>query len=175
MSAFLAQSKDEVLARGGRSRSLSCGPTERELGEGGILSVELTTSGQRAAPRAGEGTGSSCSIREKAWRRRQSAFCTKDSSRKGAIKWRCHQRQRSHCQILPAACRNCLSLAGTKLLLILAGIHDTDILEFVFLNEKKKKQLELTILKEEKCACLLTCGLQIAYNSITVCHQNISA
>ena len=146
MSTFLAQSKDEVSARGGRSRPLSCGPTERELGEGGILSVALTTPGQRAAPRAGEGAGSSCSIREKAWRRRQSALqgmqsasCMKDSSRKGVIKWRLHQRQRSHCQILPAACRGCLSSAGTKLLLILAGIHETDILEFVFLNEKKKK------------------------------------
>ena len=39
-----------------------------------------------------------------------------------------------------------------------------------------KKKTWLTIMREEKCACLQTCGLQIAYNShITVCHQNTSA
>ena len=32
----------------------------------------------------------------------------------------------------------CLSLQGTKLLLILAGVHETDILEFVLLHEKNK-------------------------------------
>ena len=43
-----------------------------------------------------------------------------------------------------------------------------------FLVEKKKTWL--IIIREEKCACLQTRGLQIAYNSpITVCHQNISA
>lgn len=39
-----------------------------------------------------------------------------------------------------------------------------------------EKKTWLTIMREEKCACLQTCGLQIAYNShITVCHQNTSA
>ena len=39
-----------------------------------------------------------------------------------------------------------------------------------------KKKTWLIIIREEKCACLQTRGLQIAYNSpITVCHQNISA
>jgi hypothetical protein len=67
----------------------------------------------------------------------------------------------------------CLSLAGTKLLLILARIHETDILEFVFPHEKNPW---LAIIRKEKCACLQTCGLKIAYNShITVCHQNTSA
>ena len=49
-----------------------------------------------------------------------------------------YQRQCSHCQTLPVVGRGCLSLAGTRLLLILAGIHETDIWEFVFLGEKKK-------------------------------------
>lgn len=65
------------------------------------------------------------------------------------------------------------SLAGSKLLLVLAGIHGSDILEFVFPLEKslishhKRRNVQ---------AGLQTCGLQIAYNShITVCHQNTLA
>lgn len=100
--------------------------------------------------------------------------CLKHSSRKHVIKWRHHQRQCSHCQTLPVVGRGCLSLAETRLLLILARIHEIDIWEFVFLGGKKKTWL--IIIREEKCACLQTRGLQIAYNSpITVCHQNISA
>lgn len=103
----------------------------------------------------------------------------KAGSRNAAIRWRHHKNIASFAQF-------CLHLAGglsspgTKLFLILAGVHETDILEFVFLHGKKKRkktqQTWLTVTGEEKCACLQTCGLQIAYNShITVCHQNTSA
>lgn len=66
-----------------------------------------------------------------------------------------------------------LSLAGNKLLLVLAGIHETDILEFVF-------PLEKSLISHHKVrngqAGMQTCSLQIAYNShITVCHQSTLA
>lgn len=45
-----------------------------------------------------------------------------------------------------------------------------------FFHEEKKNKTQLTIMREEKCACLQTCGLQIASNShITGCHLNTSA
>lgn len=84
MLTFLAQSKDYGLAAIRAKEVLwTC---KRELGGGGILSVKWTIPGQRAAPSVGEGTGNTCSIREKAWRRRQSAFCLKDNPRNGIIK-----------------------------------------------------------------------------------------
>lgn len=63
-----------------------------------------------------------------------------------------------------------LAPAWNKLLLVLAGIHTTDILEFVFPPEKSlishRKQRNVQ-------AGLQTRGLQIAYNShITACHRN---
>lgn len=63
-----------------------------------------------------------------------------------------------------------LAPGESKLLLLLEGIHETDILEFVFPLEKSlishRKQRNVQ-------AGLQTRGLQIAYNShITACHQN---
>lgn len=68
-----------------------------------------------------------------------------------------------------------LWLAGVFhwLLLVLAGIHETDILEFVLPLEKS---LISDHERRNVQAGLQTCGLQIAYNShITVCHPNTFA
>lgn len=91
------------------------------------------------ADKPGEGTGDSAKS-ETAWRRGQSAF-----SLKGRLQECCYQMEAPSKTLHPLpnfACSlqgDCLSLTGTKLLQILAGVHETDILEFVFLLEKKKK------------------------------------
>lgn len=66
-----------------------------------------------------------------------------------------------------------LAPAESKLLLVLAGIHETNILELVF-------PLEKSLISHHKQrnvqAGLQSRGLQIAYNShITACHQNTLA
>lgn len=75
---------------------------------------------------------------ETVWRRGRSAFCLK-----ARLQECCYQMEAPSKILHPLpnfACSlqgYCLSVPETKLLLILAGVHETDILEFVFLHEKK--------------------------------------
>lgn len=74
----------------------------------------------------------------------------------------------------PALAHRGLSLAGSELLLVLAWIHETDVLEFVFLLEKKNLISPHKV--RDGQVGMQTCSLQIAYNShITVCHQSTLA
>lgn len=62
----------------------------------------------------------------------QSAFCLKDRLQEVAIK-----DSATPASFCLQFARGCLSLAGTKLLQIWVGIHETNISEFVFFHEKK--------------------------------------
>ena len=120
-----------------------------------------------------ERVGDICCFREKAWRRRQSAPVWNIApgstlSNGGIIRGNA------------AIAKLCLWLAGAvchwqgpDCPWFWQGFMKLIFGSLFFLVEKKTW---LIIIREEKCACLQTRGLQIAYNSpITVCHQNISA
>lgn len=139
MSRFMAQNKDDVSTiRGKEIGTDPCVDLQKEswVREGSHLWNEQPQT-RGLYPGQGEGRGHLLLQRE-SMEMAATCTCLKHSSRKHVIKWRHHQRQCSHCQTLPVVGRGCLSLAETRLLLILARIHEIDIWEFVFLGGKKK-------------------------------------
>ena len=177
MSKYLAQSKDDVSSiRGDEIETDACCVDLQK--ESWVREESYLWNEQPQArglyPGQG-GPGDICCFREKALRRWQSAPVWNTapgsmSSNGGTIKGKA------------AIAKLCLQLAGAVChwqglgcSWFWQGFMKLTFGSLFFLVEKKKTTW-LIIIREEKCACLQTRGLQIAYNSpITVCHQNISA